>query len=208
MRGPLGLGALGQRRHAADGVVAAGQVGQLLGRRRPAPADVGVVRLDVVGRRRRAVGHHHHAQPVSAVTCRPSVVHELDHPLEHAGSVSGSTPWPRLKMWPGRPALRRSTSRARSARPPATARGTPRGRGCPARPCRGRAAGRASSSGTRQSTPTTSAPASAMQRRAARRCRRRSGCGARRGRPRRRTPWRWRAARGARTRRGSARRPS
>ena len=48
--GALGLGARGQRRDAADRVVAADEVGELLRRRRPAAADVGVVRLD----RRRA----------------------------------------------------------------------------------------------------------------------------------------------------------
>ncbi len=45
---PLRLGALGERRGAAECGVAGGEVGQLQRRRRPAAADVGVVGLDVV----------------------------------------------------------------------------------------------------------------------------------------------------------------
>jgi hypothetical protein len=47
--GCLRLGALAQRRDPADGVVPAAQVVELLGCRRSPAADVGVVRLDVVG---------------------------------------------------------------------------------------------------------------------------------------------------------------
>ena len=60
-RAALGLGPLGEGGDPADGLVAADEVGQLLGRRRPATADVGVVRLHRFGPARRAVGHEHHA---------------------------------------------------------------------------------------------------------------------------------------------------
>ncbi len=56
----LGGRAGGQRRRPADGVVAPAQIGQLLGRRRPAAADPRVERLDLLRRRRRAVGHDEH----------------------------------------------------------------------------------------------------------------------------------------------------
>jgi hypothetical protein len=42
-RRALGLGALGERRDATDRVVAADEVGELLGRRRATAADVGLV---------------------------------------------------------------------------------------------------------------------------------------------------------------------
>ena len=62
---PLGLGALGQRRQAADGLVAAGQLGQQLGRGRSTAADVRVVRQDLVARAGRAVGHQQHGGAVA-----------------------------------------------------------------------------------------------------------------------------------------------
>ena len=66
-------------------------------------------------------------------------------------------------MCPGAAAPRLSTSRARARRPPPRARARRPGRGCPAarRPVRPGCA--ATSSGTRQSTPTTSAPAAAIR---------------------------------------------
>src|SRR5690606_6098130 len=90
----LGPGALGEGRYTADGLVAGCEVGQLLGRRWPPAADVGVVALDLVERRRGAVGHDDQAgrhcgapHPWTSSTRRAST----------SGSVSGSTPWPRLK---------------------------------------------------------------------------------------------------------------
>ena len=57
----LGAGALRQGRDAADGRVAFGQLVELFPGRRPTASDVGVVGLDVLRRRRGAVGHDHHA---------------------------------------------------------------------------------------------------------------------------------------------------
>ena len=171
-RGPLGLGALGQGRDAADGVVAGGEVGEQLRGGRPAPADVGVVRLD----RRRACGgcrtpsrpgrrsgevrsSGHHRRRRSDLRRAPA-----RRPARApSGSVSGSTPWPRLNTWPGWPALRRRTSRHGLGDDLPRGRRRARGRGCPAGPGRRAPAARAASSGTRQSTPTTSAPADGHQ---------------------------------------------
>ena len=69
-RPALRLGALGQRRDPPDGFVAPDQVGQLLGARRSAPPDVGVVGLDVGRRPGGAVGHDHH--PGAGLTPAPS----------------------------------------------------------------------------------------------------------------------------------------
>ena len=55
--------ALGERRYASDRLVATDEVGQLLGGRRAAAADVGVVRLDLVRRAWRAVRHQQHGDP-------------------------------------------------------------------------------------------------------------------------------------------------
>ena len=79
------------------------------------------------------------------------------------GSVSGSTPWPRLKMCPraARPcSTTRRTSRSTVARSASSTAGSRLP--CSERPGPTRRA--ASSSGTRQSTPTTSAPGVADQR--------------------------------------------
>ena len=76
------------------------------------------------------------------------------------GRSRGCTPWPRLKTWPGAAAAGWPAPRG-SARPrPPTARTAPPGRGCPAAARSGPTRRAASSSGTRKSTPTTSAPAS------------------------------------------------
>ena len=101
-----------------------------------------------------------------------------------SGSVSGSTPWPRLKTWPGRPgARRRATSRTSALeRPPAARRAGP-GRGCPAArsrpPTRGTRVGERAAGSRRRRRRRRPRPSAA----AARRCRRRSGSAARRGRP-------------------------
>src|SRR5438105_4919688 len=75
-----------------------------------------------------------------------------------SGSVSGRTPWPRLKMWPGRPPARRSTSSVvastRSHGPRRTA-----GSRLPCTPRSSPTSAHPRSSGMRQSRPTTSPPA-------------------------------------------------
>jgi hypothetical protein len=75
------------------------------------------------------------------------------------GSVSGSTPWPRLKTCPSAVRPRTRTSLARSSM---TSQGASRTAGSrlPCRALPGSTRRAASSSGVRQSTPTTSAPAS------------------------------------------------
>ena len=165
-------------------VVAALEVGELLGRRRPAPADVGVVRLDVVGR--------------GAACRRPSRARRYGRPrpLRHPCACTSSTRRrEHVGVGLGQHAVAEVEDVARAGRRCAAARraaGRPRpSHGarhtagsrlpCTATPV-GQTRRRAASSGTRQSTPTTSAPAVAQQRRAARPCPRRSGCGARRGR--------------------------
>ena len=55
----LRLGALDERAEPADRVVAPGEVGELLGARRPAAPDVGVVGSDVLMLARRSIGHEH-----------------------------------------------------------------------------------------------------------------------------------------------------
>ena len=101
--------------------------------------------------------------------------------MSTSGSVSGSTPWPRLNTWPGAWRRRRgcgaprprSTLGRRTARP---------GRGCPAPAARRAAGGRG-----QRHAPVDADDVGARlapSRRAARRCRRRSGCAARRRRRR------------------------
>ncbi len=55
--------ALGEWRHASDRFVATDELGQLLGGRRAAAADVGVVRLDLVRRAWGAVRHQQYGDP-------------------------------------------------------------------------------------------------------------------------------------------------
>ena len=64
---PLGLGPGGQRRDAADRLVPGDQVGELMRLGRTPSADVGVVRLDLRHRRRRAVGHDEHTDGAAHV---------------------------------------------------------------------------------------------------------------------------------------------
>src|ERR1019366_8006910 len=111
--------ALRERRRATYGVVAALKVSELLGRRRATVSDSGVVHLDVIWRRRRAVGHDEHADrhrtPANPSSCTTrTTASSVD------GSVEGKTPWPRLKMCPASLPARAITSRA-----PSTARSTP-----------------------------------------------------------------------------------
>ena len=70
-----------QRRRPADRLVPGRQLGELLRRRRPAPADVGVVGLDVGRRARRPVGHQDDAGRHVAAVCG---VDEVDDRLQHA----------------------------------------------------------------------------------------------------------------------------
>src|SRR5829696_237877 len=79
-----------------------------------------------------------------------------------SGSASGGTPWPRLKTWPGAAAPDLMISRTRSA---STDQGAPSSAGSrlPWTAYRSPIRWLASANGTRQSTPTTSAPASAIE---------------------------------------------
>ena len=96
----LGPGALGERRDAPDGLVAPDQVGQLFGRGWPAPADPRVEGLDLLGRPRGAMGHHQDPdrRVHGRTPARPSAWTSSTTAPRMPGSVSGRTPWPRLKM--------------------------------------------------------------------------------------------------------------
>ncbi len=203
-RGPLGLGALGQRRDAADGVVAGGEVGELLGGRRTTSADVGVVRLDLGGRAGRAVGHHDQAEravadghwraPRSSVRWRRGRVGPSQRPsactssttrsstagvglgqhavaeVEHVAGMAGVAGRAR-RAWPRPPT---SHGAKHERRVEVALQGDPVGRTRRAGDVEGHAPVDADDVGA----------GSAPSGRAAPRCRRRSGCGARRGRPR------------------------
>ena len=171
----LGPGALGQRGGAADGPVASHQLVEELGRGGPAPADGGVEGLDALGRGRGAVGHDQHPDagagtgPVGdprhdpATPARPSAWTSATTCSRMAGSVSGRTPCPRLKMWPGAEPARRSTSRVSASATAQLARHRAGSR-FPWTATPGPTRRRASSRGTRQSTPTTVAAGLGHQR--------------------------------------------
>src|SRR5580765_144749 len=93
------LGHIVERRPAADPPVALGQLLDGLVRDRTAGANVLEVRADVREVGRAAVRHQHDRGLHAAVRSWTSSTILF----RSAGSVSGSTPWPRLKMWPGRP---------------------------------------------------------------------------------------------------------
>src|SRR5262249_17838630 len=111
--GGLRGGDLAQRRQATDGLVAAAQLVEQLRLRRAAASGGRVVRLPVVERRRRAAGHDQaaagHVRTVPAVWTRSTTRSRT------AGSVSGKTPWSRLKMWPGWPSFSARTARTSAA---------------------------------------------------------------------------------------------
>ena len=87
----------------------------LRGRARRPAADVRVVPLDVLRAARRAVGHDEHADRVSDRSRGPSVRCRRGRGRRgrkrSRATCAGSTPWPRLKMWPSRPAAAASTCR-------------------------------------------------------------------------------------------------
>src|SRR3954447_8327931 len=157
-RRALRLGDVVERRPSADPAVALGQLLDGFVGDRLAAADVLEVRPDVVRARRASIGHQDHGIAHAATSVRSWT--SSTRRRKTAGSVSGTTPWPRLKMWPGRPPARASTSSA-----PAATRSQGPSRAAPSRlpwipwswPTRSQAA----SSGTRQSTPITSPPTSA-----------------------------------------------
>ena len=96
--------------------VALDEVLEQLGPDRPAAADVGVVGGHVLEPLGRAVGH----QDDGASLMPPRRRHGARGRARPAasgrpGRSAGSTPWPRLKMWPGRPPARSSTSSAASS---------------------------------------------------------------------------------------------
>ena len=172
----------------------------MLGRDRTPAADVGVVtpaRLFAARATRTPSGRPPRAPRASALFVRGRLA-QLSGPRVGLRR----TPWPRLKMWPGRPprALEHVERRldARSHGPSSTA-----GSRLPCTPRSSPSASQPRSSSMRQSRPITSPPAAAIGRAARRRpCR--SGSSARR---RRRGCARCAAARLARSRRARARRP-
>src|SRR5690606_39384453 len=85
----------------------------LLGGGGPPAAVVRVGGLEVVRRGGRAVGHDHEAGGHDGLDVWTSSTSRSSTD----GSVSGRTPWPRLKMWPGRPPLAARTARASAANP-------------------------------------------------------------------------------------------
>ncbi len=93
------LGHVVERRAPADPPVALRELLDRLVGHRPARADVLEIRPDVREVGRAPVGHQHDRRLHAAVRSWTSSTMRL----RSAGSVSGSTPWPRLKMWPGRP---------------------------------------------------------------------------------------------------------
>ena len=118
----LGVGDLGERRHAADGDVAGGEIGERLGRGWSAAPDVGVVRLDLARIARRPVRHQDHRDTgghavmlaFASLVCSWT---KSTTACSTPGSVSGGTPWPRLKMWPWRAAGVVGRARRRHASP-------------------------------------------------------------------------------------------
>src|SRR5207247_411869 len=163
-RGTCRLGDLVERVRVLDPerAVAGDEVVEVLGRDRPATADVGVVRRHVLEPVRRAVRHEHHGDVAHAtIAAVRSWTSSTSLPSE-AGSVWGRTPCPRLKMWPGLPPARARTSRAaastRSHGPSSTA-----GSRLPWTPRPSPTSAQPRSSGTRQSRPITSPPARAIE---------------------------------------------
>ena len=94
----LAGGPLGQRGDPADGPVAALEVAELLGARRPPSPDVGVEALHVRGAGRGPVGHHDHPGRHRRGPPALSSWTSATRPVSTSGSVVGRTPWPRLKM--------------------------------------------------------------------------------------------------------------
>ena len=156
-RGPLGLGRVVERRAPADPPVALGQLLDRAWRDRLALAHVGEIGGHVLGARRAPVGHEDDRE-LHAATCAVCSCTSSTRRPRSAGSVSGSTPWPRLKMWPGRPPARLEDRRAPPRASARTARAGAPGRGCPARPGRSRPAASPRRAATRQSSPITSPP--------------------------------------------------
>ena len=143
---PLRLGACGERRDAADGVVPPAQVGQLLGRR---AAGRGGCACSTPRRRRATPACRTPSRRRRRVTtCTvPSSCTSATTSRQHAGVGLGQHAVAEVEDVAGWPPFSASTARARR-RPPATGRGTRPGRGCPAAPCparpvRGRAERRA-----------------------------------------------------------------
>ena len=203
----LRFGDATQRRHAADGVVAAAELVELfLGRRTSSP-DVRVVGVEVIGAMRACrtpSPRHRRSRPAHD----PFAVHELDDSLEDRRVGLGQDAVTEVEDVAGMAVVvREHLARLRPRRHP-TVRSTPPGSRLPCSAQSPPMRARAADSGVRQSTPTTSAPGSRERRRATRRCRRRSGCEARRDPRARRTPSSTQGARTARSATGSALPPS
>ena len=161
MRGGLGRGDRPERRDAADGLGSGPQLGEQVRLGRPAPPDVRVVGLDLVERRRRAVGHHEAAggHVGSSARTSPSACTRSTTCSRMPGSSLGEHAVAEVEDVAGvAGVLGQHRAGPRRPRHP-TVRGTARGRGCPGGPCPAPTRRRATDSGVRQSTPTTSAPA-------------------------------------------------
>ncbi len=94
---PLALGDLVERRAPPDPAVALGQLLDGRIRHGPALADVLEVGPNVLDPLRAAVGHENDGGLHAATFAVRSWTNSTSR-LRSAGSVSGSTPWPRLKM--------------------------------------------------------------------------------------------------------------
>src|SRR3990172_9014772 len=107
-RTSLGPGQLGQGGATTDGRVVVGHLPDKLGRGRAASSHPRQVILHLVQRVRRSVRHHQDGDHLAVVRCTCSTKSSTV-----STGVEGRTPWPRLKMWPGREPARVKTSSAR-----------------------------------------------------------------------------------------------
>src|SRR5438445_1216088 len=154
------------QRRESDELVAPAELGHKLFWCGPSLAHTEQELGHVFGAWRRAIRHQHNtgrtwhqatttsARMVSAWTSSTSR-------FRLSAGVSASTPWPRLKMWPGRPAARSNTLRASRSM---TSQGASRTAGSrlPWMPLSNPMRRHASSRGRRQSTLTTWPPAAAI----------------------------------------------
>ena len=160
-------GDLGQRA-AADQRIAVLNLFDDLLRQRPPADHVAQIFGNLLDGLRGSVGQQQHGLfshwPSPGGTRAPSA----PRPAHSPPALSGTMPWPRLKMWPGRPLAARRISLTRSSRTSSGAKSVMGSRlPCTAWPWP--TARQPSSSGCRQSRPITSAPVAAISRQQARR---------------------------------------
>src|SRR5205807_7883452 len=152
-------GDLQHRRAPSGGPVPLPDLLHQLRRRGPPPTEIQEIGLDVLQRVRTSECHQkdgggHPARPVAR--CTRSVTKPTA-----SGGVPGRMPWPRLKMWPGRPSARLTMSSTRRSISCSGAKSTTGSR-FPCTALSWPAAAQPSSRATRQSSPTTSQPALAI----------------------------------------------